>query len=88
MVSCLSLRAKGHRENHGEAMFIAITIITSIILWCVWIAGSLTSSSHYRDAFLALGVVGNATLVFLVMFLPKGRQLAAMGREGNGKYSF
>ncbi|CAG2172873.1 unnamed protein product, partial [Oppiella nova] len=82
LVSCLSLRAKGHRENHGEAMFIAITIITSIVLWCVWIGGSLTSSSHYRDAFLALGVVGNATLVFLIMFLPKGRQLAAMGREG------
>jgi hypothetical protein len=84
MVSCLSLRAKGHRENHGEAMFIAITIITSIILWCVWIAGSLTSSSNYRDAFIAFGVVGNATLVFLIMFLPKGRQLAAMGREGMG----
>ena len=82
MVSCLSLRAKGHRENHGEAMFIAITIVTSIVLWFVWIGGSLTSSSHYRDAFLALGVVGNATLVFLIMFLPKGRQLAAMGREG------
>ncbi|XP_054152461.1 metabotropic glutamate receptor-like protein R [Oppia nitens] len=82
LVSCLSLRVKGHRENHGEGMFIAITVVTSIVLWCVWIGGSLTSASHYRDAFLALGIVGQATLVFLVMFLPKGRQLAAMGREG------
>lgn len=82
MVVCLSFRAKNHRENHSEAMFIAITICGSIVMWGVWVAGTLTTSSNLRDAFLALGVVGNATLVFLIMFLPKGRQLAAMGREG------
>ena len=82
IVSFLALKAKGHRENHGEALYIAITIISSIILWCIWVAGAVTSQSPKdRDAFIAFGVVGNATIVFLIMFLPKGRQLAAMGRD-------
>lgn len=35
-----------------------------------------------RDACLAFGLSGSALIVFLIMFMPKGRQLAAMGREG------
>lgn len=35
-----------------------------------------------RDACLAFGLSGSALVVFLVMFTPKGRQLAAMGKEG------
>jgi hypothetical protein len=35
-----------------------------------------------RDACLAFGLSASALVVFLVMFMPKGRQLAAMGKEG------
>lgn len=78
----MSFRVRGYRENHGEAMFLGIVSICTIVLWLVWIAGTITSTPHYRDGFVAFGVVGNATLVFMIMFLPKGRQLAAVGRDG------
>lgn len=80
----MSFRVRGYRENHGEALFIGIVAICTIVLWLVWIAGTITSTPHYRDGFVAFGVVGNATLVFMIMFLPKGRQLAAVGRDGSG----
>ena len=79
----MAFRIRGYRENHGEAMFIGITSTCMVVLWLVWIAGSITSTPHYRDGFIAFGVVANATLIFMIMFLPKGRQLAAVGREGH-----
>lgn len=83
LIVIMAFRVRGYRENHGEAMFIGITATCTVVLWLVWIAGSVTSTPHYRDGFIAFGVVGNATLIFIIMFLPKGRQLAAVGREGH-----
>jgi hypothetical protein len=36
---------------------------------------------RHKDACLAFGLLATPSIVFLVMFMPKGRQLAAMGRE-------
>ena len=80
----MAFRVRGYRENHGEALFLGITATATILLWLVWIAGTITSTPHYRDGFVAFGLVCNATLIFIIMFLPKGRQLAAVGREGPG----
>lgn len=82
----MAFRVRGYRENHGEALFLGITATVTILLWIVWIGGSLTSTPHYRDGFVAFGLVCNATLIFIIMFLPKGRQLAAVGREGGGRH--
>jgi hypothetical protein len=35
----------------------------------------------HKDACLAFALLATSMIVFLVMFMPKGRQLAAMGRE-------
>ncbi|KPM06440.1 7 transmembrane sweet-taste receptor-like protein 2 [Sarcoptes scabiei] len=75
----MSFRIRCYRENHGEALFLTIVSVLQIFVWLVWISGTLTSTPHYRDGFVAFGLVGNATLVFMIMFLPKGRQLAAIG---------
>lgn len=80
MVTFLAFRARGYRENHSEAMFIAIGIVLTIILWFIWIIGGIISNLSDRDGFLAFGVVVNANIIFFIMFVPKGRQLAAMGR--------
>ncbi|XP_067134921.1 metabotropic glutamate receptor-like [Centruroides vittatus] len=82
IVALLAIKARGLRENHRESMFIGIAVGLSIPMWCAWIAIPLTASNTYYDPYVAFGIVCNATMVFLVMFLPKGRQLAAMGREG------
>ena len=36
-----------------------------------------------REAWVAYGLLSTSLLVFLTMFLPKGRQLAALGRENS-----
>ena len=40
------------------------------------------SRPRYSDVCVACGLVSTAGIVFVVMFMPKGRQLSAMGREG------
>lgn len=45
------------------------------------LSGFIVSDRH-KDACLAFGLVISSATVFLVMFMPKGRQLAAMGKEG------
>ncbi|XP_076369310.1 metabotropic glutamate receptor 2-like isoform X2 [Tachypleus tridentatus] len=81
-VTVLSIKAKGNRENHREAMFIGIAIGFTIPVWFTWILVATATEPRYHDAAMAFGIVTNATIIFLVMFLPKGRQLAAMGRNG------
>ena len=83
LIAIMAFRVRGYRENHGEALFIGISATCAVVLWLVWISGTITSTPHYRDGFVAFGLVGNATLIFIIMFLPKGRQLAAVGREGH-----
>ena len=31
---------------------------------------------------ISCGLVGSAAITFVIMFMPKGRQLSAMGKEG------
>jgi len=42
----------------------------------------LAVAERHKDACVAFGLVATSATVFLVMFMPKGRQLAAMGKEG------
>ncbi|RWS01381.1 metabotropic glutamate receptor 2-like protein [Dinothrombium tinctorium] len=81
LVSCLAIKAKGHRENHREALYISLSIIATTLIWVTWIFGALLSTHGLQDAFLAFGIVANAFVIFVVMFVPKTRQLAAMGRD-------
>ena len=50
----------------------------------IFVAYILISNSlpRYSDVCVACGLVSTAGIVFVVMFMPKGRQLSAMGREG------
>ncbi|XP_013775810.2 uncharacterized protein LOC106460630 [Limulus polyphemus] len=81
-VTILSFKSRGNRENHREAIFIAIAIGFTIPVWIIWILVAIATEPYYHDASIGFGIILNATIIFLVMFLPKGRQLAAMGRDG------
>ncbi|XP_076334992.1 metabotropic glutamate receptor 3-like [Tachypleus tridentatus] len=81
-VTILSFKTRRNRENHREAMFIAIAVGFTIPVWIIWILVAIATEPYYHDASIGFGIILNATIIFLVMFLPKGRQLAAMGREG------
>ena len=36
----------------------------------------------FQDVCLACGLVATSAITFVIMFMPKGRQLSAMGKEG------
>ncbi|XP_012273104.1 uncharacterized protein LOC105695776 [Orussus abietinus] len=82
-VACLAVRARGVRDNYRESTFIGLAVGISLPVWVSCGIGSLTASEGTREAWLAYGLLGTSLLVFLTMFLPKGRQLAALGRDGS-----
>lgn len=81
-VAVLAIKSRGIRDNYREATFIGLSVGCSIPIWLVWVLCGLLVHDRHRDACLAFGLVTTSTVVFLVMFMPKGRQLAAMGKEG------
>lgn len=80
-VLMLAIKSRGIRDNYREATYIGLAIGGIIPIWIGWTLCGLVVQERHRDACLAFGLVATSSLVFLVMFMPKGRQLAAMGRE-------
>lgn len=81
-VTLLAIRARALPENHGEGLYIGIAIGLCIPLWVAWIITSSVSLRKHHDPCLAFGLALTATVIFTAVFLPKGRQLASMGRGG------
>ncbi|XP_063696490.1 uncharacterized protein LOC134827665 [Culicoides brevitarsis] len=81
-VSILAIKSRGIRDNYREATYIGLAIAGAIPIWLGWTLCGLAVADRHRDACLAFGLVATSSTVFLVMFMPKGRQLAAMGKEG------
>ncbi|GLV40682.1 uncharacterized protein CBL_04485 [Carabus blaptoides fortunei] len=82
-VAVLAVKSRGIRDNYREATYIFLSVGCTIPVWFVWtLSGLVVVSERHRDACLALGLIFTAGLTFLVMFTPKGRQLAAMGKDG------
>lgn len=81
-VAVLAIKSRGIRDNYREATFIGLAVGCSIPVWLIWVLCGLAVPDRHRDACLAFGLVSTSTIIFLVMFMPKGRQLAAMGKEG------
>lgn len=81
-VAVLAIKSRRIRENYREATYIGLAIGGSIPIWLGWTLCGLAVTDRHKDACLAFGLVATSATVFLVMFMPKGRQLAAMGKEG------
>ena len=81
-VTLLAIRSRTLPENHGEALYIGIAIGLCIPLWVAWLITSSVTSRNHHDPCLAFGLALTASVVFIAVFIPKGRQLASMGRGG------
>ncbi|KAJ8946087.1 hypothetical protein NQ314_008987 [Rhamnusium bicolor] len=81
-VTILAVKSRGIRDNYREATYIGLSVGCSIPTWLVWTTSGLLINERHRDACIAFGLVISSVMVFLIMFMPKGRQLAAMGKEG------
>jgi hypothetical protein len=82
IVAMLAVKTHGIKDNYRESTYIAIAIGASIPITLGWILCAMVVPERHRDACLAFGLVATSGTVFIVMFMPKGRQLAAMGKEG------
>lgn len=81
-VSVLAIKSRGIRDNYREATYIGLAIGGAIPIWLGWMLCGLAVAERHKDACIAFGLVATSATIFLVMFMPKGRQLAAMGKEG------
>lgn len=81
-VAILAIKSRGIRDNYREATYIGLSVGCTIPIWLVWTLSGLVVGERHRDACLAFGLVVTSAVIFLVMFMPKGRQLAAMGKDG------
>lgn len=81
IVAILAIKSRGIRDNYREATYIGLAVALVIPIWLGWTLVGLAVHERHKDACLAFGLLATPSIVFLVMFMPKGRQLAAMGRE-------
>ena len=82
VVVLLSFKSRGVRENYREAMYVGLTIGFTVAIWMVWILAGFIVPIRYQDVCSACGLIACTSITFVIMFMPKGRQLSAMGREG------
>ncbi|XP_050350470.1 metabotropic glutamate receptor 6 isoform X2 [Nymphalis io] len=82
VVCGVALRSRGIRDNYREATHIAGAGGATAAVWICWIAAALGAPEQHREACVAAGLIGTCVVVFALMFAPKGRRLAALGREG------
>lgn len=82
VVCIIALRSRGIRDNYREATHIAGAGGATAVVWICWVAAALGAPEQHREACVAAGLIGTFAVVFALMFAPKGRRLAALGREG------
>ena len=80
--SILSIKAHGISTNHREGAFILMAAGFTIPIWISWILLGALKDQSWEDPCLAFGLLTTATLLLLIMFLPKLRQLNQMGSKG------
>ncbi|XP_042219523.1 metabotropic glutamate receptor 6-like isoform X2 [Homarus americanus] len=81
-VAALAIKCRGIRENYREAAYMGAALGLVLPLWLAWTLAGFILPLPHQPACLGFGIVATATIVFVVMFIPKGRQLAAVGKEG------
>ena len=82
VVIVLAFKARGVRENYREAMYIGLAMGFAVCIMIVWVLAGLMTEKRYSDVCVSCGLIATSGIIFVVMFMPKGRQLSAMGREG------
>merc|ERR1719350_1016751 len=80
LVTLLSLKFRGVRQNYREALYIGFAMGLNTTVWVFWVLTGFVVPDPYRDLCSSAGILASALVTFTVMFLPRGRQLA-MGQD-------
>lgn len=81
-VTSLAVKSRNIRDNYREGSFIGLLMVIKIPMWLAWVIGAIILPETYHNACMGFGLIGSCGVTFVIMFLPKSRQLTAMGREG------
>lgn len=54
----------------------------SVPSWLAWMMSAVVLNESFAPACLGFGLVGICLFTFVIMFVPKSRQLSAIGKEG------
>lgn len=81
-VGSLSLKSRKIKDNYREASYIALLLLLAVPLWLTWIIAAFMLPDSFHNVCFGFGLLGTCMITFVVMFLPKSRQMTAMGREG------
>jgi len=76
LVTLLSLKFRGVRQNYREALYIGFAMGLNTTVWVFWVLTGFVVPDPYRDLCSSAGILASALVTFTVMFLPKGRQMA------------
>lgn len=77
LCNILSIQAYKIPANHHESIFIGLSAGCSIIIWLIWLLlGFLTDGTDFHEPCIAFGLWATATVILLIMFIPKVYQLS------------
>ncbi|XP_040566274.1 uncharacterized protein [Lepeophtheirus salmonis] len=82
VVSLLAFKARKIRENYREGSYIGLVMVFSSCIFVIWIIGGFIAPIEYQPVGIGGGLLAVAAITFVIMFMPKGRQLSAIGKEG------
>jgi len=81
-VTSLAIKSKHIKDNYREGSFIFILMLVKIPVWLGWIISSVILPAEFHNVCFGFGLQVTCILTFVIMFLPRSRQLTAMGKEG------
>ncbi|KAL7644586.1 UNVERIFIED_CONTAM: hypothetical protein RMT77_004123 [Armadillidium vulgare] len=82
MVAIFSIKCRRIRDNYRESSYIGFSLCIVVPMWLVWTLTGFVLDERVQPACIGFGSVLTASIVFVLMFIPKGRQLSAAGNEG------
>lgn len=69
--SILPPQCRGIRENYRESAYIGAALGLVLPLWLAWTLAGLVLPPSLQPACLGFGLVATATIIFVVMFIPR-----------------
>lgn len=84
-VTCLAVKSWSFRDNYRESKYIGVLMAVTIPSWLAWTLSSYVLNESFapgENPCFGFGLIGICLITFVIMFVPKSRQLSAIGKEG------
>ena len=65
--------------HYRESKYIGILMAVTIPAWLAWMLSAFVLNESYGPPCFGFGLIGVCMITFVVMFVPKSRQLSAIG---------